>query len=178
MKYKKVKNENNVKFINTKYNENNLNIKDNKIIGIGADHAGFLYKKLIKEWLTGYGYEVIDFGFFNEESQRDYRFVEDLALALKEGKISKGICICGTGVAVSICANKIKGIRAALCNEIFTAKMSRMHNDANVLAFGSRVIGIEVAKEIVKVWLETEFEGGRHAERKKYTEYLENKYFL
>lgn len=146
-------------------------------LGIGSDHAGYQYKEIIKKWLSDEGYNVKDYGFYSEESRRDYSFVEDLALELKSGAISRGLLICGTGIAVSICANKIKGIIAANCNDLFTAEKSRQHNDANVLTFGSRVIGIGLAKSIVKVWLETEFEGGRHAERKKYTEYLEDKYF-
>ncbi|GEM_PF-2137939 len=157
--------------------DNNTSGNVSNYIGIGADHAGYLYKEQLKEWLKGLGFHVRDFGFYSEESKRDYSFVEDLAQALNSGEISRGICICGTGIAVCMCANKIKGIRAALCNDIFTARKSRQHNDANVLTFGSRVIGLELAMEIVKVWLETDFEGERHAERKKYIDYLESKYF-
>jgi ribose 5-phosphate isomerase B len=143
-------------------------------IGIGADHAGFQYKEIIKEWLACEGYEVKDYGFYNEERHLDYKFIEGMAEGIKTGEVSRGICICGTGIAVSICANKIKGIRAALCNDIFTAKKASQHNNANVITFGARVIGVEVAKEILKAWLETKFEGGRHAQRNEYMKYLED----
>jgi ribose 5-phosphate isomerase B len=147
-----------------------------KILGIGSDHAGFKYKCEIKEFLEKAGYEVKDYGIYEEVPVKEYKFVEDLCLGVTGGKVERGIVICGTGLGVSIAANKIKGIRAALCNDLYTAKKSREHNESNVLAFGSRVIGIEVAKEIVKVWLETDFEGGRHIPRNDFITYLENKY--
>jgi ribose 5-phosphate isomerase B len=147
-----------------------------KKIGIASDHAGFCYKTEIKKFLAGTGYEVKDFGIYEEVPVKDYKFVEDVCLGVLSGEVERGILICGTGIAVSIAANKIKGIRAALCNDIFTAKNSREHNQSNVLAFGARVIGSDVAKEIVKVWLETDFEGGRHIPRNDFITYLENKY--
>ena len=145
-------------------------------IGIGSDHAGFKYKEEIKDILTKVGYKVKDYGIHEEIPVKDYKFVEDLCTGLIAGEIHRGILTCGTGLGVSIAANKIRGIRAALCNDLYTAKKSREHNESNVLAFGSRVIGIEVAKEIVKVWLETDFEGGRHIPRNDFITYLENKY--
>jgi ribose 5-phosphate isomerase B len=150
-------------------------LKVNKI-GIGSDHAGFCYKAEIKKLLTEIGYSVKDFGIYEEVPVKDYKFVEDVCLGVLSGEVERGILICGTGVAVSIAANKVKGIRAALCNDIFIAKKSREHNQANVLTFGARVIGIDVAKEIVKVWLEADFEGGRHIPRNDFITYLENKY--
>ena len=146
-----------------------------KKIGLGGDHAGFAYKEEIKKWLGDEGYETYDFGVFSEKPGLDYKCVEDLTGALLSNEIERGILICGTGIAVSIAANKVKGIRAALCNDLYTAKKSRQHNDANVLAFGSRVIGIGVAKDIVKVWIETGFEGGRHLTRNMFIDYLEGK---
>ena len=147
-----------------------------KKIGIGSDHAGFCYKAEIKKFLAEIGYTLNDFGIFEESPVKDYKFVEDVCLGVLGGEVERGIVICGTGIAVSIAANKVKGIRAALCNDIFTAKKSREHNQSNVLAFGARVIGIDVAKEIVKVWIETDFEGGRHLPRNDFITYLENKY--
>jgi len=146
-----------------------------KRVGVGADHAGFCYKEEIRKWLEEQGCQVRDFGAFDEKSRLDYKFVEPLSESLLAGEIEAGILICGTGIAVSIAANKCKGIRAALCNDIFTAKKSREHNDANVLTFGSRAIGLAHAKEIVETWLSTGFEGGRHEERNRYIESLENK---
>jgi len=147
-----------------------------KKIGIGSDHAGFKYKCEIKEFLEKAGYEVKDYGIYEEVPVKEYRFVEDLCLGITGGEVERGILTCGTGIAVSIAANKIRGIRAALCNDLFTAKKSREHNESNVLAFGARVIGTGVAKEIVKVWLETDFEGGRHISRNDFITCLENKY--
>jgi ribose 5-phosphate isomerase B len=146
-------------------------------VAIGSDHAGFKYKEIMKQWITELGYEVKDYGFYDEECHFDYKFVEGMAAGIISKEVCCGICICGTGIAVSICANKIRGIRAALCNDIFTAEKSRQHNDANIICIGSRVIGEELAKQIIKVWLETEFEGGRHAKRNEYTKYLEDKNF-
>jgi len=148
----------------------------NRKTGIGSDHAGFKYKEEIKKFLMETGYEVKDFGVYEELPVTDYAFVERLCLGVTGGEVKQGILICGTGLAVSIAANKIKGIRAALCNDLYTAKKSREHNDSNVLAFGARVIGIEVAKEITRVWLETGFEGGRHIPRNDFITFLENKY--
>ena len=145
-------------------------------VGIGSDHAGFYYKTEIKKFLAEIGYTVKDYGIFEEVPVKDYKFVEDVCLGVLGGEVERGIVICGTGIAVSIAANKVKGIRAALCNDLFTAKKSREHNQSNVLAFGSRVIGIDVAKDIVKVWLETDFEGGRHIPRNDFITYLENKF--
>ena len=145
-------------------------------LGIASDHAGFGYKEEIKKMLELESCNVRDYGIHEENPVKDYKFVEDLCCGLNSGEIQRGIIICGTGIAVSIAANKIKGIRAALCNDIYTARKSREHNDSNVLAFGARVIGIDVAKEITKVWLSTGFEGGRHIPRNNYIAYLENKY--
>ena len=145
-------------------------------IGIASDHAGFGYKAERKKMLAGEGFHLKDYGIAEEVPVKDYKFVEDLCLGLLAGEVQRGILICGTGIAMSIAANKIKGIRAALCNDLFTAKKSREHNESNVLAFGARVIGISVAIEIVRVWLETRFEGGRHISRNAFIDYLENKY--
>lgn len=147
-----------------------------KKVGIASDHSGFNYKQEIKKMLIANGYKVKDYGIRQKVPIKNYKMVEDLAIDIVNETIERGILICGTGVAVSINANKVKGIRAALCNDLYVAKKSREHNNSNVLAFGARVIGLELAKEIVKIWLETDFEGGRHIERNRYTDYLESKY--
>jgi ribose 5-phosphate isomerase B len=158
------------------FGKDNLLALKVKKIGIGSDHAGFWYKEEIKKLLTEIGYIVKDFGIFEVVPAKDYKFVENVCLGVLGGEVERGILICGTGIGVSITANKVKNIRAALCNDLFTAKKSREHNQSNVLAFGARVIGLDVAKEIVRVWLETDFEGGRHIPRNDYITYIENKY--
>lgn len=135
----------------------------NKIV-IGSDHGGFQYKEIIKNYLTEAGYEVIDMGTDSSESV-DY---PDFAKKVSETVVQEnilGILICGTGIGVSIAANKMKGIRAALCHDTFSAKMARRHNDSNVLALGQRVIGEGLLLEIVETWLNEEFEHGRHEKR-------------
>ncbi|MCL4377107.1 MAG: ribose 5-phosphate isomerase B [Actinobacteria bacterium] len=121
-------------------------------------------------------YEVLDYGIFDEKPITDYGVAERVGISVSTNETDAGILICGTGLGMSISANKIPGIRAALCNDLFTAKKSREHNDANLLVLGSRVVGIELAKEIVKIWLETEYEGGRHISRNKSIMDLDRKY--
>ena len=145
-------------------------------IGIASDHAAFYYKAEVTIFLESQGYFVTDFGIKENFSVKDYKMVQDLAIAVKSGVVERGIVMCGTGIAVSIAANKVKGIRAALCNELYSARMSREHNNSNILAFGSRIVGIGLAFEIVKTWLFTEFEGGRHIERNNYLDYLEENF--
>ncbi len=134
-------------------------------IAIGCDHGGFELKERIRALLETLGHDVEDVGCYSPESV-DY---PDQAKAVTglvgSGQCERGILICGTGIGMSIVANRVQGIRAALCHEIYTARMSRLHNDANVLCMGGRVIGVALAEEMVKVWLETPFEGGRHARR-------------
>lgn len=136
------------------------------IIGIGNDHVAVAYKNEIAKYITDtYGYEVQNFGT-DESTRFNYPIAgEKVAKALMQGKIDRGILICGTGVGISISANKVNGIRAVVCSEPYTAKLSREHNNTNILSFGSRVIGIELAKMIVDVWLNTDFQGGRHQKR-------------
>ena len=135
-----------------------------KII-IGSDHGGFELKEILKDYLTGLGLEFDDVGTHSTESV-DY---PDFAYAVAE-KVRKdagllGVIIDGAGVGSAMAANKVRGIRAASCQDTYTARNSRLHNNANVLTLGSRSLGIDVVKEIVKVWLETQFEGGRHKTR-------------
>lgn len=134
-------------------------------IAIGCDHGGLHLKQEITELVTTLGHEVEDFGTYSTESCDYPDIAEPVAHAVTEGKADRGILICGTGIGIGISANKIKGIRAALCHDSFSAKYSRLHNDANILTMGERVIGLGLAKDIVTIWLNTEFEGGRHARR-------------
>ncbi|EDP74951.1 ribose 5-phosphate isomerase B [Hydrogenivirga sp. 128-5-R1-1] len=134
-------------------------------IAVGSDHAGFPLKERIKEFLLEEGHEVIDFGTTSEESTHYPLFARDVSLAVQSGEADRGILVCGTGIGMSITANKFRGIRAALCFNEYMARMSRLHNDANVLCLGDRVIGEDLALAIVEVWLKTPFEGGRHAKR-------------
>jgi len=132
---------------------------------IGSDHAGYALKEFIKTFLTAMGLAVEDCGAFSEDSV-DYSDIGiKLAQKVAESKGRRGILICGTGIGMSMAANRVKNARAALCNDLFSAALSRKHNDANILVMGGRVIGTELAKEIVRVWLETPFEGGRHQRR-------------
>lgn len=134
-------------------------------IGIANDHAAVEMKNEIVAYLEEKGHEVVNYGTNTSESCNYPEFGEKIGRAVASGEVEKGIAICGSGLGISLAANKVKGVRACLCSEPYTAKMSREHNDANVLAFGARVIGIEMAKMIVDTWLETEFLGGRHQKR-------------
>jgi ribose 5-phosphate isomerase B len=135
----------------------------NKIV-IGSDHGGFAYKEIIKKYLSTEGFEVQDLGTNSIDSVDYPDYAKKVSeIVVKDGV--KGILICGTGVGVSIAANKIPGVRAALCHDVYSAKMARQHNDSNILALGQRVIGEGLMLEIVKTWLAEEFEGGRHQKR-------------
>lgn len=134
-------------------------------IAIGNDHSAVELKEIIKEFLQEKGYEVLDLGTNSTESCDYPIYGEMVGRAVTEKRADLGIAICGTGLGISLAANKVKGVRACVCSEPYTAKMSRLHNDANVLCFGARVVGSELAKMITEVWLDTEFEGGRHQRR-------------
>lgn len=139
----------------------NIGMKNLKI-AIGADHGGFRLKEKVIEYLRGKNLEFKDFGTFDEESCNYPEITKKVALEVANGSFDRGILVCGTGIGVSIVANKIKGVRAALCSDTFSAKASRGHNNANILCLGQRVIGEGLALEIVETWLNSEFEGGRH----------------
>ncbi len=145
-------------------------------IAIGSDHAGFKLKERVKSFLFSFSHEVIDCGCFSEESCDYPDFGETVALAVKEGRADFGIIICGTGIGISIAANKIQGIRAALCTSTQMAELSRKHNNANILAFGARIIDENTAIEIVKTFLNTDFEGERHLSRINKIKLLDEKY--
>ncbi|MGC8660657.1 MAG: ribose 5-phosphate isomerase B [Desulfomonilaceae bacterium] len=132
---------------------------------VGSDHAGFGLKTLIKERLENQGYVVIDVGCLSEVSCDYPVFAIDLCKAIQKGDAPRGILVCGTGIGMSMTANRMKGIRAALCANEYQARMSRAHNDSNVLCLGSRVLGQDLAFSILDVWLKTQFESGRHKRR-------------
>lgn len=136
-----------------------------KKIAIGGDHAGFEYKAKLTKALQDLGYEVKDFGPFSEASVDYPDFVHPLSLAVEAGEFEFGIVICGSGNGVAITANKHQGIRAALCWNEELAALARQHNDANVLAIPARFVGYELAENMAKTFLQTDFEGGRHQNR-------------
>jgi len=134
-------------------------------IAIGCDHAGVELKNELLSLLNNLRIRYIDYGTDSPESVDYPDFGEKVSDAVSSGKIESGILICGTGIGMSIVANKFPGVRASLCNDLFTAKMSRLHNDANILVIGGRIVGKDLAKEIVKTWVSTPFEGDRHCRR-------------
>jgi len=134
-------------------------------VAIGSDHAGLEVKKEIQSVLKELDCEFNDYGTETPQSVDYPDFGEKVADAVSRGTAERGILICGTGIGMSIVANKFFNIRAALCNELFSARMSRLHNDANILILGGRIIGKDLAKEIVRIWITTPFEGGRHKDR-------------
>lgn len=144
-------------------------------IAIGNDHTAVDLKNIIVDYLTELGYDVINLGTDSRESCDYPVYGEKVGRAVADGQADLGIAICGTGVGISLAANKVKGVRACVCSEPYTAKLSRMHNNSNVLAFGARVVGDELAKMIVKEWLDAEFEGGRHQRRVDMLMEIENR---
>ena len=137
----------------------------NSPIIIGCDHAAYPLKEKVKNYLTGRGIEVNDVGTDSEKSVNYPDFGKKVALMVSKANFKRGILLCGTGIGMSMVANKYPHVRAALCTEPFSAEMSRRHNDSNILVMGGRITGETLALEIVRVWLETPFDGGRHQER-------------
>ncbi len=135
------------------------------MIAIACDHAALELKAVVIKMLEERGLSYMDFGTDSEDSCHYPIFGARAARAVASGQCDRGIVICGTGIGMSIVANKVKGIRCSLCNDVYSAKMTRAHNNSNMLAMGARVIGAETAKEIVTAWLDTPFEGGRHQTR-------------
>lgn len=146
------------------------------IIALGSDHAGFALKEEIKHHLDQKGIEYKDYGCFSADPVDYPDVAEAVALSIAQGHCQKGILVCGTGIGMSIAANKVPGIRAALCGDVFSAKASVQHNDANILTIGQRVTGPGLAMEIVEAWLEAEFLGGRHKQRVDKITALDKKY--
>ena len=134
-------------------------------IALGSDHAGFEYKQAIHEWLTARGHEVKDFGTFSNERVDYPDFIRPAAEAVARGECERGIVLGGSGNGEAIAANKVRGVRCALCWNEDTARLSREHNDANVISIGQRTISRELALRLVEIWLATPFEGGRHIAR-------------
>lgn len=144
-------------------------------VALGSDHAGFRYKEAVKKHLTGKGIKVIDFGTDSSEACDYPDFVRPAAESVARGEVNYGIVFGGSGNGEAIVANKIKGIRCSLCWSHDTAKWARTHNDANVLAIGERTISLDMALQIVDIWLSTKFEGGRHKRRVDLISEIENK---
>lgn len=134
-------------------------------IAMGCDHAGYPLKEALKIFLSEEGHEVEDFGTDSEEMVDYPDFCAAAARAVVDGRADRGIVLGGSGQGEQLAANKVRGSRAALCNDLYLAELSRRHNDANVLAMGGRIVAVALAKEIVRLWLATPFEGGRHARR-------------
>lgn len=134
-------------------------------VAIGCDHGGIDLKETVKSVLLDLGHEIDDQGCDSHESVDYPDFAHAVTARVIDNRCERGILICGTGIGMSMAANRVSGIRAALCNEVFSARMSREHNDANILCIGARVIGAGVAAEIVKTWMITDFAGGRHQRR-------------
>ncbi|MBQ8975676.1 MAG: ribose 5-phosphate isomerase B [Oscillospiraceae bacterium] len=145
------------------------------MIALGCDHGGYELMQQIKAHLDELKLEYKDFGTFSTESCDYPEFAEMAARSVAAGECDRGILVCGTGIGISISANKIKGIRAALCSDCFSAEMCRRHNDANMLALGARVLGSGLALKIVDTFLDTEFDGGRHKRRVDKITELENR---
>lgn len=134
-------------------------------IALGCDHGGIALKEAILTLLAELGHEVDDRGCYSLESVDYPEFAREVCSRVQDGQCRRGILICGTGIGMSMVANRLEGIRAALCHELYTARMSREHNDANVLCLGARVVGPGLAEEIVRTWVATDFAGGRHLRR-------------
>ena len=134
-------------------------------IALGCDHGGLEHKNAILEHLKTRGFEVKDFGIYEQVSVDYPDIAIKVANAIKDGECERGILVCGTGIGMSLAANKVKGIRAAACSEHFSAKYTRLHNNSNILCLGGRVIGVGTALELTDLFVDTEFEGGRHATR-------------
>lgn len=146
-------------------------------IAIGCDHGGLELKKEVLAYLKGQGHEVEDFGTHSNESCDYPKYGVAVAEAVVGGMFEKGIIVCGTGQGIALAANKVKGVRAVVCSDTFSAEMTRAHNDANILSLGERVVGKGLALKIVETWLNTSFEGGRHANRVDLIKATEDKNF-
>ncbi len=136
-----------------------------KAIIIGSDHAAFELKEKIKNYLFQKGYQIKDAGTDSEESVNYVDYGKKVAGSVSSGEYQKGILLCGSGLGMSMVANRFVNVRAALCSDLFSAKMSRLHNDSNILVLGGRLVGDVLAIELVQIWLDTAFEGGRHLDR-------------
>jgi ribose 5-phosphate isomerase B len=145
-------------------------------IAIATDHAGFQVKEALRVFLAKLGHEAKDYGAFNEQASDYPDFAQAVGEAVAQGREERGLLVCGAGIGMSVAANKVPGIRAALCHDEYTARMSRAHNDANVLVLPARVTALPLCEEIVKIFLSTPFEGGRHERRVNKISGIEKKY--
>lgn len=134
-------------------------------VALGCDHAGWELKERLKAWLIQTGHQVLDFGTHSPDPVDYPDYAIQVADSVASGKAERGVLICGTGIGMAMAANKIPGVRAAFCPDLFTARLSREHNDSNVLTLGGRLMGREMAIEILGIWLATPFQGGRHSRR-------------
>jgi ribose 5-phosphate isomerase B len=146
-------------------------------IGLASDHGGFELKEELKRYLVSIGVEPVDMGTANGDSVDYPDFGSRVAEKVSKGELEKGLLVCGTGIGMSIVANKFRGVRAALANDLYSARLSREHNDANILVIGGRIVGKDLAKEITRVWLETPFAGDRHKRRLEKIAALEREKF-
>ncbi|MBR1389982.1 MAG: ribose 5-phosphate isomerase B [Lachnospiraceae bacterium] len=143
-------------------------------IGIGNDHAAVELKQIIQSYLEELGHEVVNYGTDATESCNYPEYGEKVGRAVASGEVDCGVLICGTGVGISIAANKVKGVRAAVCSDVTTARLVKEHNNANIIAFGARIVGTELAKDIVKAYLDATYQGGRHDARIAMIHEIEN----
>ena len=143
-------------------------------IGIGNDHAAVELKQIIQSYLEELGHEVINYGTDATESCNYPEYGEKVGRTVASGEVDCGVLICGTGVGISIAANKVKGVRAAVCSDVTTARLVKEHNNANIIAFGARIVGTELAKDIVKAYLDATYQGGRHDARIAMIHEIEN----
>ena len=134
-------------------------------VALGADHAGWELKEALKAWLIDQGHQVLDFGTHAPDSVDYPDYAALVGESAADHKVECGLLVCGTGIGMAMAANKVPGVRAALCGDLYTARLSREHNDANVLVLGGRLLGADMAADILQAWLETDFAGGRHARR-------------
>lgn len=143
-------------------------------ISLGCDHGGYELKEIIKKHLESKEIEVVDVGTYSMDSVDYPDYGSKAAILVANNEVDKGIVVCTTGIGISIAANKVKGIRCALCTDTYMAKMTRLHNDANMLALGAGIVGKNLALDIVDTWLDTDFEGGRHSKRVEKIMNIEN----
>lgn len=134
-------------------------------IAVGADHAGWTLKESLADFLIDLGWDVEDFGTFSDEAVDYPEYAGKVARAVASGQVDRGLLVCGTGLGMCITANKVPGVRAVTAHDVVSARLARQHNDANVLTMGGRIIALDLASEVLRTWLETPFEGGRHQVR-------------
>lgn len=146
-------------------------------VAIASDHRGFQVKRKIAELVQQLGHEVLDLGVSNEEAVDYPDFALQVATSVSQGQVDRGILVCGTGIGMSMAANKVRGVRAALCHDDVTAEMSRRHNDANVMCLSADLLGERLIDRMIEIWLNTQFEGGRHARRVEKIKGIEDSHY-